>query len=171
MSTYDVVGSTGYSGKPLDVLVGIDLQGIITGALLVRQTEPILVIGITEQQIRDYVGGFAGVDIGLRGTLKTEHGGAKGYPEAISGATISSGVIRDAVVRSARAVAASRGLGGASPAAGRIDVATFAPATWPELTADGSIDCRSFSRRDLEEGVNRRLPGTTTVSSTCALRC
>ncbi len=152
VSTYDVVGSTGYSGKPLDVLVGIDLQGIITGALLVRQTEPILVIGITEQQIRDYVGGFAGFDIGLRGTLKTEPGGAKRYPEAISGATISSGVIRDAVIRSARAVAASRGLGGTSPAAGRIDVATFAPATWPELTADGSIDCRSFSRRDLEEG-------------------
>ena len=160
LSTYDTVRSTGYSGKPLDVLVGLDLQGTITGARLVRQTEPILVIGISEQQIRDYVSGFAGIDIGLRGTLTTP-GSAGGTrdPEPISGATVSSAVIRDAVIRSARAVAMSRGLGGRAAAGDRIDTATFAPATWAELAADRSIVCRSFSRGDLEDaGDDARQP-------------
>lgn len=156
-STYDTVRSTGYSGKPLDVLVGLDLQGRITGAQLVLQTEPILVIGISEQQIRDYVSAFAGIDIGLGGTLTTAEAG-KRYPAPISGATISSAVIRDAVVRSARAIAMSRGLGGAGAAGARIDTVTFAPATWADLTADGSIVCRSYSRGDLDEGGSEPNP-------------
>ncbi|MFO1154239.1 MAG: 4Fe-4S binding protein [Rhodospirillales bacterium] len=157
-STYATVRSTGYSGKPLDVLVGLDLQGMITGARLVRQTEPILVIGISEQQIRDYVGGFAGIDIGLRGSLTRSTDGTR-YPQPISGATISSAVIRDAVVRSARAVAASRGLGVSGGVATGIDTATFAPASWVELAADGSVVCRSFSRRDLADAAQVATSG------------
>jgi len=44
--TREVVQSVGYSGKPLDVLVGIDLDGRITGATVLEQHEPILVIGV-----------------------------------------------------------------------------------------------------------------------------
>ena len=35
-STHSVIGSAGDSGKPLDILVGIDLDARITGALLNR---------------------------------------------------------------------------------------------------------------------------------------
>lgn len=147
-STFDTVGSAGYSGKPLDVLVGIDLAGRITGALLVRQTEPILVIGITEDDLRRYVEGFAGIDLGWRGTLARGAAEPQAYPKFISGASISSAVIRDAVIRSARAVAAARGLLGPAAPAARIDVATFAPATWAELVADGSIACQRFSQAE-----------------------
>lgn len=37
-STRSVVESVGYSGKPLDVLVGIDLEGRITGARMASST-------------------------------------------------------------------------------------------------------------------------------------
>ncbi|SUS05573.1 Protein NirI [uncultured Defluviicoccus sp.] len=148
VSTFETVGSTGYSGKPLDVLVGVDLAGAITGALLVRQTEPILVIGITEEDLRRYVAGFTGIDLTLRGTLAAGAVPDQAYPPVISGASISSAVIRDSIIRAATAVAGSRGLLGRASAAARIDVANFVPATWAELAADGSIACRRFSQAD-----------------------
>lgn len=148
LSTFDTVGSTGYSGKPLDVLVGVDLAGVITGALLVRQTEPILVIGITEDDLRRYVAGFAGINVALRGTLAAGAAAPQAYPDVISGASISSAVIRDSIVRAATAVAGSRGLLGRASAAARIDVASFMPATWAELVADGSVTCRRFTQAD-----------------------
>ncbi|MFZ1415257.1 MAG: 4Fe-4S binding protein [Defluviicoccus sp.] len=147
-STFDTVGSTGYSGKPLDVLVGVDRAGVITGALLVRQTEPILVIGITEGDLRRYVAGFAGINVALRGTLAAGAAAGHVYPDVISGASISSAVIRDAIIRSATVVAGSRGLLGRASAAARIDMASFEPATWAELTVDGSIRCRRFTQAD-----------------------
>ena len=148
VSTFDTVGSTGYSGKPLDVLIGIDLAGVITGAQLVRQTEPILVIGITEDDLRRYVSGFSGINVALRGTLAAGAAPAQAYPDVISGASISSAVIRDSIIRAATAVAGSRGLLGRASAAARIDVASFTPATWAELSADGSIMCRRFTQAD-----------------------
>ena len=39
-STWEVARTTGYSGKPLDVLVAVTPQGTIAGAKLIRQTEP-----------------------------------------------------------------------------------------------------------------------------------
>src|SRR5262245_29437531 len=35
----DVVDSTGYSGKPINIVIGIDLEGKITGAKLVEHHE------------------------------------------------------------------------------------------------------------------------------------
>jgi NosR/NirI family transcriptional regulator, nitrous oxide reductase regulator len=44
----DSVNSTGYSGKPIRILIGIDLSGRIVGAKLVEHHEPIVLIGIPE---------------------------------------------------------------------------------------------------------------------------
>jgi len=42
LSTSAVIGSVGYSGKPLDVLVGVDPSGLILGAAVLEQHEPIM---------------------------------------------------------------------------------------------------------------------------------
>ena len=47
LHTREVVASVGYSGKPLDVLVGLGLDGRITGAAILEQHEPILMIGVS----------------------------------------------------------------------------------------------------------------------------
>jgi transcriptional regulator of nitric oxide reductase len=133
-STLSVVGSLGFSSKPLDILVGLSNDGRIAGAWLRQHSEPILVIGIPEERLRRYVAGFAGLDV--RTTVSET---AKGVPDGIAGATISSTIIRDAVLRSARAVAASRRLFGDAPSGVRLDRETIAPAHWDELIADGSI--------------------------------
>ncbi|MBM3581594.1 MAG: hypothetical protein FJX37_06470, partial [Alphaproteobacteria bacterium] len=60
-STRAVIGSVGFSGKPLDVLAGLGNDGLIRGAVLRRHSEPILVIGIPEEQLNRYVAALAGL--------------------------------------------------------------------------------------------------------------
>lgn len=141
VSTYAAVGSTGYSGKPLDVLVGVSTDAVVTGAVLVRHSEPILVIGVGEEQLARYVSGFRGIDLKAGASAAA---GRAGFPDAISGATVSSAVIRDAIVRTGRAVARSRGL--LSALAGeRLDRESIGEASWPELVAGGSIASARFT--------------------------
>ncbi len=144
------MGSVGYSGKPLDILVGIDLDARVTGALLRHHNEPILVIGVDDQTLKRYVTGFTGIDLRLRPTAVPETGGRK-FPDAIAGATVSSGVIRDTILRAGRAVARSRGLLGGTPEAAKLDRESFSPATWQDLLADGSIVARRITVGEVAE--------------------
>lgn len=149
-STHAIVGSTGYSGQPLDILVGLDRDGIIKGTLLRRHAEPILVIGIDEADLARHVGAYAGLDVLARGRI-----GAGGRPapaagtDALAGATVTSAVIRDAILRAAKTVAQAQGLGGPAAAALRLDRSDAAPAAWPALIADGSLVGRRFSNAEV----------------------
>ncbi|MCH8349996.1 MAG: hypothetical protein IIB29_07065, partial [Chloroflexi bacterium] len=61
--TRSVIASVGYTGEPLNVLVGLDLDGKITGALIIEHTEPILAIGVTDQDLRNFTQQYTGLDI------------------------------------------------------------------------------------------------------------
>ncbi len=146
LSSRAVVGSVGFSGQPLDIVVGLGNDGRIRGAHLREHSEPILVIGIPEERLKSYVSALAGLDV-RAAQLAAIRPGARGAPDMIVGATISSAVIRDAVIRSARAVARSRGLLG-SPETVRLDRETISPAGWRDLLDDGSLVTRHFTRAD-----------------------
>ena len=136
-STYHVVNSTGYGGAALDVQAGVALDGRITGARLLRHEEPILVIGVSDDHLKRYVSGFVGVNVlapALRGA-----GRLPGLPDAIAGATVSSAVIQDAVVRAARTVLRVHGGEGA---ASRLVLLPFAPRTWQDLIAANAVQHR-----------------------------
>jgi transcriptional regulator of nitric oxide reductase len=161
-STAATVGSVGYSGRPLDVLAGVDLAGLITGAVLRRHSEPILVIGISDQMLAAYVAGFTGVDLRTGVRQVSEQTGEDGLPDAIAGATVSSAVIRDAIVRAGRAIATSRGILAAGGNVARLDRETYAPADWASLLAEGAI----LRRRIAQGEVAERFRGTGAPYST-----
>ena len=50
-STWDIAHTAGYSGLPVDILVLVDGHAVIRGALLVRQQEPVLTLGIAPESI------------------------------------------------------------------------------------------------------------------------
>lgn len=138
----DIVNSTGYSGRPIDVVIGIDASGTITGAKLVQHHEPIVLIGIPEQKIRGYIDGFVGSNP-ARGTFPP----GKKSPDIISGATVTVMVLGDTITKSALHVARSRGLG---PFAGQGGQAAATPRRmldrqqnghegWQQLLSDGSV--------------------------------
>ena len=126
-STWELANSTGYSGRPLEVLVAVAPDGVIAGARLMRHNEPVLTLGISDADISAYVDGFAGYDTAQAATR------AKGLPDAIARATVSTGVIRDGILRSARILAGAQGGGGV------IDRVAFAPADWAALETMGAL--------------------------------
>lgn len=145
LSTRTVVNSTGFSGKPLDVAVGIDTQARITGARVIEQHEPILIIGVKPGDIDAFVGRYVGR--GIEEPIRVVRRGAgPGEVDAIAGATVSSLVINNAILTAARAVATSRGL----VAGGKLDLATFEPLTFAQLLADGSIVQRGWTAGQID---------------------
>ena len=76
--TTDIAPIPAYSGEPITLLVGLDLQGRIAGLDILKHSEPILVVGISEQDLKHYIDQYQGVSVLERVKL----GGAQreGYP-------------------------------------------------------------------------------------------
>jgi NosR/NirI family transcriptional regulator, nitrous oxide reductase regulator len=139
------VPTAGYSGRPINIIVGLDLGGTITGAHLLEHNEPILNIGIEEERLQSFIDEHQGLRIDdPEVAAAAMRGGAT--VDTISGATISSLVMNDNIIMAARLVARSRDLL-EGPAAGTLDFDFYEPATWSELVDDGSI-------------VHQRIEGT-----------
>jgi len=143
-STWEIAGSLGYSSRPIDILVGISPQARITGAILVQHNEPILTLGISSADIEKYVQGFAGYDLTKPAVQVFEDTGD--LPPIIAGATVSAGVIRDAILRTARTAALGHGFIRSSSSS--IDRVTFASRSWQALVEDGSLVHAALTFRD-----------------------
>ena len=60
--TTDIVNTRGYSSKPIDTLVALDNEGEIVGAKLVKHDEPIVLIGIPESRMVEFINGYVGMN-------------------------------------------------------------------------------------------------------------
>ncbi|MBL8700230.1 MAG: regulatory protein NosR [Alphaproteobacteria bacterium] len=136
--SHAVIGSLGYSGKPIDIAVGLTQDGRIAGARLMRHQEPILVLGIGEAALHRFVAEHRGLDIRAPVAVAAVVSPA-GKIDAIAGATVSSLLLREAILRSARAVARSRGIGTTPAAAGAIDLDRFEVRDWDALREEGAV--------------------------------
>lgn len=166
-STLEVSGSIGYGGKPIDIHVGLRVDGRIASAHLVAHEEPILVIGIAPKELESFVRGLAGIDIRQPLSALSRR---PGIPDHVTGATISSTVIKDAVLRSARTVVNAHALLGDTTSGRRLDIATYAPKSWRELAAEGAIAHRRISNADAGVAASANaLPASTFLDLYVAL--
>jgi NosR/NirI family nitrous oxide reductase transcriptional regulator len=110
MRTSDIAPIPAYSGEPITLLVGLDVEGRITGLEITEHSEPILVVGISEQDLAHYVEQYRGVTV----EKKVKLGGAErdGYVtiDGITGATITAMVMNATVMKSVQQVAVTRGI-------------------------------------------------------------
>ncbi|MHA7774649.1 4Fe-4S binding protein [Roseibium sp. M-1] len=132
-STWEIAGSIGYSGRPLDVLVAINPDATIAGARLMQHNEPVLTLGISDEDIARYVDGYRGVNLAAERQSVLEP--QADLPDVIARATVSTGVIRDGILRTARTLALARGL----IASGGIDRLAYEPAGWDALLEMGAL--------------------------------
>ena len=152
----DWVNSTGYSGEPIQILVGLTTDGKIAGARLMAHHEPIVLIGIPIERITAFIHGYVGRDV-----LKLSHGAPSERPavDIVSGATVTVTVIAESMVRSAIRVARAEGLAGAAPAkvtaVRGIDPSHRAPSDWIGLLGDGSVRHLSLSVGEVTEAFKR----------------
>ena len=138
--TSDFVGTTGYSGKPIHVLMALDPAAHVIGTKLVKHSEPIVLIGIPQARIEAVLSAYVGLD------LVAVAGGAEHDLKIVSGATVTVMVIDDTVLRAGIRVAHVLGLGGLAPELDtptgptvRLDLDTPAAADWMALLADGTL--------------------------------
>ena len=152
----DWVNSIGYSGQPIQILVGLAADGKIAGARLMAHHEPIVLIGIPPERIAAFIQGYIGRDV-----LRIARDGPQARPEVdiVSGATVTVTVIAESMVRSAIRVARAEGIGGPAPAEvvamREIDPAHAAPADWPGLLGDGSVRHLRLSVGDVTDAFKR----------------
>ncbi len=141
--TDDVVRIPAYSGKPVNLLVGVNTEGVIKGAIVLEHHEPILLVGIPEQKLFDFAAQYVNKYVGDR--IRVGAGNQDGYIniDAISGATVTAMVVNQSIMRSARKIAATRGI--IDPQAqqqsqpGRIRKDVFIKADWKTLSEEQSI--------------------------------
>jgi len=148
----DVVDSTGYSGKPIRILVALDPAGKLIGAKLMEHHEPIVLVGIPEEKIRAVIDHFRGTDIRAiaAGTAP------ESKPDIVSGATVTVLVIGDSIIRSALKVVQARGLGqpaatvaGTAPVVTSVDLGKNETEDWQTLLGDGSVRRLHLSVADI----------------------
>ena len=139
----DYTSAVGYSGKPIQILVGIDAKGVVRGFKLVEHKEPIVLIGIPEAKVVAALNALIGKDLGRVAA------GQEQIPQVdiVSGATVTVLVMGDSVVRSAVKLIRSGRLGqtgiaaAAAPAAPArvVDTSVSEVLDWNTLTGDGSV--------------------------------
>jgi NosR/NirI family nitrous oxide reductase transcriptional regulator len=154
----DFTSTAGYSGKPIDILVGIDPAGVVTGLKLMAHAEPIVLIGIPEQRVVAAINSLIGTD-----AAAIAASGRIPQVDIVSGATVTLLVMGDSVVRSAvRLLRSGRLAGGTGPATPAVVPPTRALdpdvseiRSWGDLLGDGSIRRLSLSIADVNEAFNR----------------
>ncbi|MDD9878358.1 MAG: FMN-binding protein [Magnetovibrio sp.] len=144
----DLNDATGYSGKPIHVLVALDGDGAIAGLKLVKHSEPIVLIGIPERRILEFMSRYIGLKVGDIANRKDD---ARSV-DMISGATVTVLVIEDSIFRAAVKVARHLGLGGLKPdrpvgsrETRTIDLARTAVMDWETLLAEGAVKKRRLT--------------------------
>ena len=123
----DILAIPAYSGRPLNILVGLDLEGRIAGLRIVAHQEPILAVGVSEADLAAYIHQYEGKSAYDRVRIGAyDRPGYVGI-DGISGATITSMVANATVMRTARQVAEALDL---APGAHRRDSAAEEPSIW-----------------------------------------
>ena len=157
--TSDIVRSAGYSGKPIKTAVGLDMSGRITGAAVIEHHEPILILGINDSRLTEFVQSYRGVDVRGKVTIGRSRSSAKGegddtvFIDGVSGASVTSIVFNDSIMRAARAVARSRGIiEGGSVKANTLDLDSFEEADWQTLVAGGAVTRLFLRNREVDDG-------------------
>jgi len=110
LRTSDIAPIPAYSGEPITLLVGINLDGWITGLEIIKHSEPILDAGVSELDLKYFV--YQYHDITVQDRVKLGGSEREGYVtlDGITGASITAMVMNATVMKAVKKVAGSRGI-------------------------------------------------------------
>ena len=152
--TQDIVSIPAYSGKPVDMLIGMDLQGMFTGAYVTEHHEPIMLVGLPEESLDEFVSQYREKYVSDRIQVGSTH--REGYEniDGITGATVTVMVMNQTMSRAARKLAVSKNI--IQPISQQktikqINMEVNRPLNWTELTGEGSIRRLSLQAGDVDK--------------------
>jgi NosR/NirI family transcriptional regulator, nitrous oxide reductase regulator len=154
----DFNDATGYSGKPIHVLTALDVNGVIAGLKLVKHSEPIVLIGIPEKRILEFMDRYIGIKVADIVNRKDD---ARSV-DMISGATVTVLVIEDSIFRAAVKLARRLGLGGLKPTTTSgpkekrtINAARTARMDWETLLTEGAVKKRRLTVSEINKAFEK----------------
>lgn len=107
--TTDIVSVVAYSGKPLEILISLSLNGIINDLKLVKHSEPILLTGIPIEKLLEAVSFYKDKNVSDKIVIGEDLTGGISIP-IIAGATVTSLILQETILESAREVAVKFGI-------------------------------------------------------------
>ncbi|TCV83267.1 4Fe-4S binding protein [Sulfurirhabdus autotrophica] len=146
----DIVDIPAYSGKPVVTLIGMDKQGIITGAKVLRHSEPILLLGIPEAELTKFIKQYLGKFVGSKIEIGKSREG-QGYIglDAISGATVTVIAQNQVMLRSGMEIAKQVGIIKPTIRPQAKFTAISNKLSWEEMVKQGVVQHLTVSTKDV----------------------
>ncbi len=161
----DLTELPGFSGNPIDLMIGLDTQGHYTGVRVLRHNEPVFISGLGEGPLRKFISQYTHRSVADRiivgGRRRVGGGGGEGpvYFDGVTRATVSVIVINDTVLTTALKVAREKldQFARSAPARPRPDY--FSLLSWEQLLGDGYIRRWRIDRDSVENALGSPLSG------------
>jgi NosR/NirI family nitrous oxide reductase transcriptional regulator len=153
--TNDLAKIPAYSGESVNMLVIIDPQAKYITAKVLEHHEPIILAGIPEQKLLDFIDQYAGLSVNDR--IKVGGRNSQGYLpiDGLSGATVTVMVMNSGITKAAHKAAVALGLIEQKSVViqpiSTIRKLPFEKKSWLELTGDGSIRKLYISNQTVQE--------------------
>ena len=145
----DVVDIKAYSGKPLVTLVGLSTSAKITGARVIHHSEPILLVGIPEKALTDFVAFYTGRHATAKVVVGSSPDPDVVTVDVISGATVTALAQNQTILESAARLGVAAGVIEAAALNPGAFVPGERPWTWDEIVAAGAIGRLTVSQTDM----------------------
>lgn len=138
----------GFSGQSINLLIGIDTQGVITGLKVLNHHEPIFLHGLGEQSMFNFVDQFKGHSIKERFIIDAREKSSTDvtYFDGVTKATVSVLVINDTIIASALKVAREKLEGFVAPSNVLIDPEFYQALNFDELVENNYVNHWQLTR-------------------------
>ena len=156
----DLLKFPGFSGEPMNFLIGVDNEGTLRGVDVLYHHEPIFIYGLGPQPFVDFLNQYPGHSITEQIVLGKSPGARDNnvtYFDGISAATVTLAVANDTVLLSAMQVARDRLEAFAQRAPARVREAHFERLSWDDLLRRGLVQRWSLPRDEVEQALGSRL--------------
>ncbi len=131
----------GFSGEPINILIGLDTQGVMAGLKILKHNEPIFLYGLGQQPLFDFVAQYKNHSIKERYIINSSDRNAPNtiYFDGVTKATVSVLVVNDTIITSALKVARAKLDGFVAPSNMMLKPDNFASLTFSEMLNKGLI--------------------------------
>lgn len=138
-----------FSGQTVNLLIGIDTQGVLTGLKILNHHEPIFLHGLGEQPLFRFIKQYQGHSIKERFIINARDKTSLDttYLDGITRATISVLVINDTIIASALKVAREKLTGFLAPSNISIDPNFYETLTFEQLIEHYYINYWQLTRK------------------------
>lgn len=159
-----ITNLTGYSGKPIDLMIGIDVEGDFTGVHVVNHHEPVFLHGLGEEPLFEFVDQYKGRSLTEHIVVNSRKAGSDAgrdngvvYFDGVTSATISVIIINDTILSSALKVARNKLEAFAQAPAARPKAGLYEPLTWQQMLGRDYVGRWRISLEQAEAEIGSAL--------------